>query len=225
MQFNKVTSSEGNLSFRVIRKVEPKGFFETLREGFPQKGLPEEVNSWRRENLTNLLRGAKTIALARMLKLPHFYGMLHVAPIYQGKEWLPFGLASFRVVTTVGAGFIVDAWQNTVELETMKYHALGTGSTAEAVGETALVTELTTEYNPDNTRATGSLTEGATANIFKTVGTNVFDATVLLREHGIMSQAATGGGVLFDRSLFALITLGSGDSFETTYEWTMATGG
>lgn len=133
------------------------------------------------------------------------------------------GLASFRVVTTVGVGYIVDAWQNSVELENMKFHGLGTGSTAEASGDTALVTELTTEYTGD-VRATGTTTEGASANIFRTVGTNTLDGTpgAALREHGIFS--ASTAGVLMDRTVFAAITLSSGDSLQSTYDQTQVAG-
>lgn len=140
-------------------------------------------------------------------------------------ELLNFGIGSTRVVTTVGVGFVVDAFQNIVELEIMKFHGLGTGGTAEAAGDTALVTELTTEYNPNSTRATGSTTEGASANIYRTIGTNTVDASAAVTEHGIFSQAATGGGVLFDRSLFSVINLANGDSLQTTYDATFSAGG
>lgn len=135
------------------------------------------------------------------------------------------GLASFRVVTTAGVNFIVDAFQNSVELENLKYHGIGTGSTAEAAGDTALVTELTTEYT-GNVRATGSTTEGASANIYRTVGTNTMDETpgAALREHGIFDQAATGGGTLLDRTVYAAITLSSGDSLQSTYDHTQTAG-
>ena len=137
-----------------------------------------------------------------------------------------YGVVSTKVVTNAGVGFIVDAFQNIVELEIMKYHGIGTGSTAEAVGDTALVTELTTQLNPDSTRATGTTAEGASANIFQSVGTNTLDANgQVLREHGLFSQQATGGGVLLDRSVFAAITLDSGDSIQTTYELSLSAGG
>jgi hypothetical protein len=134
------------------------------------------------------------------------------------------GVLSNRVVTSVGVGYIVDAWQNIVELENMKYHGVGTGGTAEASGDTALVTESTTALNPDSTRATGSLTESA-ANAFQTVGTVTFDGSAAITEHGIFSQAATGGGVLFDRSLFSAINVVSGDSIQFTYTVTFTAGG
>jgi hypothetical protein len=44
-------------------------------------------------------------------------------------------------------------------------------------------------------------------------------------EHGILSQAATGGGVLLDRSVFVAINLGNGDGPQTTYRLTVTAGG
>lgn len=135
------------------------------------------------------------------------------------------GLVSVRVVTDVGVGFIVDAFQNLVELEIMKFHGIGTGSTAEAAGDTALVTELTTEYNPNSTRATGTTTESA-ANIYQTVATNTLDSgTPALREHGVFSASAAG--VLLDRSVYASITLtgANGDALQTDYRLTFTSGG
>lgn len=138
-------------------------------------------------------------------------------------RYLPLGLAGLRVVTTVGVGYIVDAFQNTTELENMKFHGLGTGSTAEDVSDTALVTELTTEYT-GNVRATGTTTEGASANIFRTVATNTLDGTpgAALREHGVFS--ASSAGVLLDRTVYAAITLSSGDGLQTTYDLTLTPG-
>lgn len=135
------------------------------------------------------------------------------------------GLTSRKVVTDDGVEFIVDGFQNIVELENMKYHGLGTSSAAEGAGNTGLTTELTTQYNPDNTRATGTTIEGAGANIFKTVATNTVDAGATVEEHGILDQAAVGGGVLLDRSLTGTKTLSSGEGLQSTYELTLTSGG
>src|SRR5690606_38659468 len=118
--------------------------------------------------------------------------------------------------TNNGVAFIVDAWQNSVELENMKYHGCGTGTTAEAAADSALVTESTTALNPDSTRATGTQTEPATHQLTST-GTVTFDNTAAITEHGLFSQAATGGGVLFDRSVFSAINVVSGDSIQFAY--------
>lgn len=139
--------------------------------------------------------------------------------------WEDHGLLSEKVVTTTGVGFLVDAWQNSLELEIMKYHGVGTGSNSEASSETALATESTTILNPDSTRATGSLTEGASANIFRTVGVPAFDGSGAIIEHGLFSQAATGGGVMWDRSQFSAINVASGDSISFQYDMTASAGG
>lgn len=144
---------------------------------------------------------------------------------WSGEHREDYGIVGRRVVTTAGVGFIVDAFQNIVELEIMKYHALGTGSTAEAVGDTALVTELTTEYT-GNVRATGTTTE-ASATVYQTVATNTLDSgTPAVIEHGIFS--ASSAGVLLDRTKFGgSITLDGtvGDGLTTTYSLTCSAGG
>lgn len=203
----------------------PRRLREVVFEGLPHLGLPEEVRSWRRANLPHLLRGARRVAMARWLGIAHCYGELRLKVQRADGLEVDYGLASMRVVTDTGVGFIVDAFQNLTELENMKFHALGTGSTAEAAGDTALVTELTTEYNPNNTRATGTTTESA-ANIYRTVGTNTVDSApgAAIREHGILSQAGTGGGVLLDRSVFAAITLAANDGIQSTYDFTITSG-
>lgn len=141
-----------------------------------------------------------------------------------GGVWTDYGVLSYKVVTTAGVGFIVDAFQNLVELENMNFHGCGTGATAEAVGDVALVTESTTILNPDSTRATGTRSEPA-ANQLRTTGTPSFDGSGAITEHGLFSQAATGGGVLFDRSVFAAINVASGDGIQFEYTVTFTAGG
>lgn len=228
----------GNLGLVLIRKsgaripvVEPRSWplrpatmRDVLEFGAPQRGLPDEVNRWRLRNLRHLWRGWRRVALARSLRLPHFYGQLWLSVIRADGTVVDYGLASMRVVTTAGVNYLVDAFQNTTELENLKYHGIGTNNTAEAAGDTALGAESTTALNPDSTRATGSTTEGASANIYRTVGTLTADNTIAAVEHGIFSQAATGGGTLWDRSVFSTVNLASGDSLQTTYDATFTAG-
>jgi hypothetical protein len=126
-----------------------------------------------------------------------------------------------NLIVNTGEAFLVDAWQGSVTLSDMRYHGIGTGTTAAAEADTACQTELTTQYNPDNTRATGTLTEGATANIFKTVGTNTVDATVAITEFCLMSNATVGSGVMWTHSIFSAVNLVSGDQLRSTYQLTV----
>ncbi len=197
--------------------------------GLPQPGLDPEVNEWRQANLLNLWRGAWRVkaqqAASRVTHCPAAFGSLWGRVIRGDGRVLDLGLMSMRVVTDAGVGFIVDAFQNLTELENMKYHGFGTGSTAEAAGQTALVTELTTQYNPDSTRPTGSTTEAA-ANIYRTVATLSPDSggTIAVTEHGVFS--ATSAGVMLDRSVFSAVNLVAGsDSLQVTYDLTFTSGG
>lgn len=147
------------------------------------------------------------------------------SPFGRGRRELEdYGVVCRKVVTDTGVGHLVDARQNLVEPETINYHGLGTGGTAEAASQTALVTELTTQYNPDNTRATGTQSEPA-SNQYRSVGTNTVDATAAITEHGIFAQAAVGGGVMYDRSLFSVVNLASGDSLQSTWTESLTSGG
>lgn len=162
--------------------------------------------------------------LDRITSCVVMFGELHVKVLRRDGRVEDYGRTSEKVITTAGVGFLVDAWQNLLELETMKYHALGTSSAVEAVGNTAPTTELTTQYNPDNTRATGSLTENAAA-IFETVGTNTLDAGATIEEHALMSNASVGSGVCWDRSLTGSQVLSAGDGLQSTYRCTCSSGG
>lgn len=234
----------GELSLRVIRNGEiveehldmralavspyparPLSVAEILHFGCPRPDLPAHVNRWRRSNLPNLWRGVRRVLGCRVLGAGHVYGQLYLRAFRANGSIDDYGLASMRVVTDTGVAYIVDAFQNTTELENLKFHGFGTGVTAEAASQTALVTELTTQYATDNTRPTGTTTEGATANIYRTVATLDPDAAVAITEHGIFSQAATGGGTMLDRSLFSAINLdAAGDTLQATYELTLTSG-
>jgi len=134
------------------------------------------------------------------------------------------GVVSRKVITDNGAAAVVNAFRNTFELELFNFHALGTGSTAEAAAQTALVTELTTQYSTDNVRPTGTQSAPA-ANQYQTVATITVDANVSVTEHALMSQAAVPGGTMWDRSVFTALALNSGDSIIATYIATVTSGG
>ena len=138
-------------------------------------------------------------------------------------EMVDYGVASYRVVTTVGVTAMALSFGTQASPGNFFYHGIGTGAGAEAVGDTQIATECTTQYNPDNTRATGTHTEAA--GVYTTVGTNTVDEIAAVTEHGILTQAATGGGSLLDRHLFAAVNLASGDGLQSTYTLTFTAGG
>jgi hypothetical protein len=203
---------------------------EIAHWSLPRADLSPEVNQWRVANFRRFSQGWVRLAVARMAQrvhgMPFIYGALWLR-VFRGDGTIDdLGLASLRVVTTAGVTYLAaDMAAGANDINLFKFHGFGTGGTAEASGDTALVTEETTQYNPDNTRPTGS--QSSSTNTYTTVATYSPDsgATRAITEHGIFTQAATGGGTLWDRTLFSVVNLvAASDSLQATYVATFPAG-
>jgi len=112
------------------------------------------------------------------------------------------------LVTTRGKEIVVDL----LVASTSKYIEVGTGNTAEAAGQTALVT-------PVETRATGTqskVTTTTTNDTYQAVGTVTATAVRALQESGVF-DAATAGNMLA-RGVFTTVNLASADSIALTWK-------
>lgn len=224
-----ISAPSGALGLRVLKPTHRElTLGEIRRFGLPGREQPAEVNRWRLANRANLWRGARRVLAARALRLPHMYGSLFLEVLRSDGTVVDLGLASMRVVTTVGVKFICDDLNNsTTDCSTFKFHGFGTGTNAEAASDTTLQTELTTQYATDSTRPTG--TQGSatvsTNATYTTVATLSPDSggTLAITEHGIFS--ASSSGTLLDRSVFSAVNLVAGsDSLQATYVYTLNAG-
>jgi hypothetical protein len=109
--------------------------------------------------------------------------------------------------------FVEDGEEDVVDIivadGTWKYHDYGTGTTAPVKGNTAMETAC------GESRTTGTAEEGATADIYKSIGTHTFAGSFAITEAGLFESATVG--VLIVRGTFSAINVGSGDKIETTY--------
>lgn len=201
------------------------------RHGFYANGLPDDLplsalarTLWLelvlrlRLCVTGFWRGLQASGIVGV-------GRLYISVIRANGTIEHLGLVCTKAVTDAGVAYIVDDWDggaNTIDL--FNFHGCGTGTNAENQTDTALQTESTTALNPDNTRATGTKSQPA-AHQMRSVGTLTFDNTAAVTEHGIFTQAATGGGTLLDRSVFSAINVVSGDSIQFTYTLSLSAGG
>jgi len=237
MQF---TSSMDVCTSIMVHKVEavpPRRL--TLREmaywALPHRNLAAPVLAWRKANARRmrgeLFRLGIMLKAARFTGYPFFYGDCWLRSINgrSGEDTL-LGLASVRLFTSAGRDEVIDEFDAGTaagfDLTTFNFHGIGTGATAAAAGDTALQTELTTEYNPNSTRATGVQSQ-PTSDVYRSVATNTIDSgTPAITEAGLLSQAATGGGVLIERYVFAAVNLvgANGDGIQTTMNLTMTSG-
>ena len=172
------------------------------------------MNRWKLKNLPTRLRGWKAeLYTAAGLGV---CAELQAKVIRANGDVEDLGVVSRRVVTDAGVGFIVDAFQNLTELENMNFHDAGTGTNAEAVGNTTLQTPF------GGSRVSGTQTEPA-ANQYRTTATIPFTGTLAITEHGVFS--ASSSGVLLDRSVFTAINVVNGDSIQFQYTLTVNSGG
>lgn len=187
---------------------------------------------WRvKQWFKNLLDGSFFIPtyakIARKLGLAVVYSELYGEIVKKNGEVVSLGLLGRRVITDAGVAYIANdfnAASGSADVSNFKYHGYGTGTTAEAAGQTALVTELTTEYVVNSTRPTGS--QASSTNTYTTVATLTPDSggTLAITEHGIFS--ASSSGTMLDRTKFSAVNLDStlGDSLQTTYVLTLPSG-
>ena len=122
-----------------------------------------------------------------------------------------------KVVTDVFVQDVIDSLVAAAYINDFKYHDSGTGTTAEAADQTALVTATGVA------RVAGSQAEGASANIYKTIATITYDGAYDVTEHAVFD--ASTSGIMFDRSVFGIVTVANGEKIEFTYEFTLSSGG
>ena len=104
------------------------------------------------------------------------------------------------------------------DISAFTWHGTGIGTTAAAIGDTALGN---TTGAP--ARVSGTSTQPGTVNIFRQVATVAYTSTLAITEWGLFS--AVTAGTMWDRKVFTAINVVSGDSIQFTYDLTITAGG
>lgn len=175
-------------------------------------------------NFANWLNAQRIIHGARLAAKAGGFMTMHgeLEAVYMPGNWRRpvrrLGVISARVVTDAGAALLVDDFDNGggARVANVNQHDAGTGNTAEAAGDTALVTPW------GGARVAGTRSQPA-ANQFRSVATITFTGTFAIVEHGIFSAAS--GATLWDRSVFAAINVVNTDAIQFTYTLTVNSGG
>jgi len=130
--------------------------------------------------------------------------------LYSSTGKLKKKLQTHNLVVTTGKNYIADQLSAAPNLTKMSHIAVGTGSTAPAVGNTALQTELARKAFTSSVDSANVLTMTATFNTGEAIGA--------LAEAGIFNSSS--GGTLLARTLISpVINKTTNDILSVT--WTL----
>jgi hypothetical protein len=138
-------------------------------------------------------------------------GKLHakvIGPDGMVKEEKDLG---YNLIVTNGKNGIADQLLGSPTIAKPSHMGIGTGTTAPAAGDTALVTEV-------GTRA--ALTKSRSNNVVTNVGSFAAgNGTGSITEAGIFT--ASTAGTMYSRITFSAINKGSNDTLELTWTYTI----
>ena len=118
-----------------------------------------------------------------------------------------------NIIVNGGFDFICDAIGNAARGAVMGYIELGTGTTAAAAGQTALVTPAL--------RKTASYAHTAGTKVFTLTTTfNAGEATGAITEAGVFNAAVAG--TMLDRVVFSVVNKGADDTLTAVFTFTLS---
>jgi hypothetical protein len=185
----------------------------------PRPPLSWQLRQWfRQDRIIGLFGWYLAGLLSRVFGVVTARGMLRAVLIRADGSMVNYGIISRLVVTTAFVNFMVDQLQTETSVwGDFKYHDSGVGTTGAAISDTDI------ETTDGESRAIGSQEEGASANIYKSIGTITYTTTKAITEHGLFN--ASTGPTLLDRHTFTAINVVNTDSIQFTYEFTVSAGG
>jgi hypothetical protein len=196
----------------------------------PRKGLHPEVNAWRSRNgrrvLTSFVKARSAARFGNLMGLTSIVDSLFLAKFTADGDVLPLGIAAVDLLTTSGANYMRDGFVGTTEPENARYHALGTGTTAPAIGDTAMGTEWSTSEYTSSVRANATYTAPQSLRA-QSIATNTKAnaGTSAVTEYGILSSATPAAGTLLARFTFSAVNLALGEGLQGTFNLDFSTGG
>ena len=153
------------------------------------------------------------MAFNRVTHIPVMVGKLSIRLLPAAGGSIDYGVVSHRLVTDAFVALMVDQLQTETSVwGDFKYHDSGVGTTAADNNNTAI------ETTDGEDRVAGTQTEGASAWIYKSVGTIAYTTSKAITEHGLFNHATDP--TLMDRHVFAAVNVVNGDSIEFSYELT-----
>ena len=124
-----------------------------------------------------------------------------------------------NLIVTVGKAGIASRVNGSGAEAAFTYIAIGTGTTAVVVGNTALQTEITTGGGERKSATVSRVTVNVTNDTAKLEATFDFTSSFAITESGVLNAASVG--TLLARRVFSVINVVSGDALNVTWQFTI----
>lgn len=121
-----------------------------------------------------------------------------------------------NLVTNAGKAGVAGRINGVGSVNAFDYIALGTGTTAAALGDTTLETEITTGGGARAQGTASRTTTDVTNDTARVVNTFSFTASFAVTESGVLNAASSGD--LLCRQVFSAINVANGDSLQVTWD-------
>ena len=122
-----------------------------------------------------------------------------------------------NLITNAGFAGVASRLNGDGSEAVFNYIAVGTGTTAAAVSDTTLETEITDSGLERGTGTASRITTDVTNDTAKLTRTFTVTASKAITEAGVLNAASSG--VLLARQVFAAINVVNGDSLEVIWEF------
>lgn len=136
---------------------------------------------------------------------------------------MALGLGSWKnemrlanLVTNAGKAGVASRINGSGAEAAFTYLAIGIGTTAAALGDTALQSEITTGGGARAAATASRTTTDVTNDTARLVYTWTFSSTFAITEAGALN--ASSGGTLLNRQVFTAVNVVSGDSLQVTVD-------
>ncbi len=121
-----------------------------------------------------------------------------------------------NLVTNAGKAAIASRINGAGGLAAATYLAIGTGTTAAAAAQTALVTEITTGGGARASATASRVTTTVTNDTARLVLTYTFSSTFAVTEAGAFNAVSSGD--MFNRQVFSAVNVVSSDTLQVTVD-------
>ncbi len=121
-----------------------------------------------------------------------------------------------NLITTAGKGGVASRINGSGSEAAFTYLAIGIGTTAAAIGDTTLESEITTNGGQRAAATASRVTTDTTNDTARLVYTWTFTGSFAVTEAGALNAASAG--VLLNRQVFTAVNVVSGDSLQVTVD-------